>query len=41
MPFHKNNGNYSGHDIPKGGVPISNSDVLRYPNHRNVDKNRK
>lgn len=36
MPFHKNLGSYRGADIPKGGVKISNSDILHSSRHRKM-----
>ena len=36
MPFHKNLGACRGHDIPKGGVKISNSDILHSSRHKKV-----
>ena len=36
MPFHKNYGAYRGTDIPKGGVKMSNSDMLRSQKHRKI-----
>lgn len=38
MPFHKNLGAYSGKDIPKGGVKISNSDRMHSSKHINMMK---
>ena len=36
MPFHRGLGHYRSRDIPKRGVPISNSDILHSSRHRKV-----
>lgn len=41
MPIHKNLGMYRGVDIPKGGVKISNSDILHSSKHRKMGTTKK
>lgn len=36
MPIHKNLGAYRGAEPPKGGVKISNSDLMHSSMHRNL-----
>ena len=41
MPFHKNLGAMKTTDIPKGGVKISNSDILHSSKHKKIGTKKK
>lgn len=41
MPFHKNLGAYRGVEIPKGGVKMSNSDILHSSKHKKMGTKKK
>lgn len=41
MPFHKNLGAFRSVDIPKGGVKISNSDILHSSKHKKLGVKKK
>ena len=41
MPFHKNFGAFRGSEMPKGGVKMSNSDILHSSKHKKMGTTKK